>query len=157
MRISASLFGFTLTLRVERSGVSDILLYDPFLRQVITNTMNILLSSPTKQKTITATPVNSDGSPVTVVGSITYAVSTPGIVSLFANDNGTSFDLEGIGPGTTDITVKYTAKSGAVVTKTITVTVGPAVVVVPDPQEAVDILFVEGPETEQIVATIPGK
>ncbi len=110
--------------------------------------MNINLSTPTKQKTITVTPVNAKGEPTPIFGSIEYVVSVPGVASVFANDNGSAFDVLGIAPGTTGITVTATTKSGAKLIKNITVTVGPAVVTV-DPEEATDVIFVEGPESEQ--------
>ncbi len=152
MQLSIKLHTFLFTLSITRldEEARRIILFDQFTQQEIKTKMNsIFLSTPTKQKTITTTPVNADGKACPIFGSIEYSVSIPGIASVFANDNGSAFDIQAIAEGTTEVTVTVTKKSGGKLVRILKVTVGPKPVPAVDPEEAVDVIFAEGPETEQ--------
>lgn len=159
MHLSTKLFGFSIDLTIERIEAHHFRIFTLFPTEEVLTPMNILLSSPTKEKILAVIPVNKDGNPTPIFGSIEYSVSTtvPAVVALFPNDNGSSVQVSAVNPGTTTVVVKATTKSGKEITTSFDVTVAPAVVIVPpppppppdDPEEAVSFLITEGPEAEQ--------
>ncbi len=114
--------------------------------------MKFNLSSPTKTKTVLVQPINDAGVVVPVVGELSYAIQTPGLVSIFPVGDGSQIILNAIAAGSTVVTVTGQTKSGKTITDTFSIEIAPAVVVVVppvDPQEAVGFLFTDAAESEQ--------